>query len=77
MTHAIVDREQDDDVKRRRHPVRIAILTLVSVVVIAALVAGAYVFSMARSFDGKAEKTADAFPSVRCARKSRRPTRTP
>lgn len=47
---------------RKGHPVRITILTLVALVVIAAVVAGGYIFSLASSFDGKTEKIGDAFP---------------
>lgn len=63
MAHEIMDHDDDGDVPRKKHPVRATILTLVALVVVAALVASVYVFSLVRSFDGKSEKIAEAFPS--------------
>lgn len=47
---------------KRKHPVRATILTLVGLLVVTGLVAGAYVFSLASNFDSKSEKIAQAFP---------------
>ncbi|THJ64957.1 LytR family transcriptional regulator [Arthrobacter echini] len=48
---------------RQRHPVRATLLILGSLVVVAALVAGGYIFSLARSFDSQSETIESAFPA--------------
>lgn len=63
MADQNTDHGQDEDVRRRKHPVRVIILSLVALVVIAAVVAGTYLFSLARSFDTKTETIAEAFPT--------------
>jgi LCP family protein required for cell wall assembly len=49
--------------RRRKHPVRTTFLVLGSLVVVAALVAGGYLFSLARSFDQKTQTIESAFPA--------------
>lgn len=58
-----MDHPGNEEVRPKRHPVRITIFTLAALVVIAAVVAGGYIFSLASSFDGKTEKIGDAFPA--------------
>ncbi|MGP5164304.1 LCP family protein [Arthrobacter rhombi] len=48
---------------KKKHPVRATIITLLSLVVIAALVAGGYVFSLAKNFDSNSQKIESAFPT--------------
>lgn len=48
---------------KKKHPVRATIITLLSLVVIAAVIAGGYLFSLAKSFDNKSEKIESAFPA--------------
>lgn len=57
---------------RKRHPVRAVILTAVSLVVVAALVAGGYLFTLANTFDGKTPELGSAFPD-----ESLRPVKDP
>ena len=47
---------------RRRRPVRAVLIGALSLVLLAALVAGGYLFSLARSFDSKTTTIAGAFP---------------
>ncbi|MGP9659989.1 LCP family protein [Arthrobacter sp. AOP36-C1-22] len=63
MTNELMDHPRNEEVRPKRHPVRTTILTLVALVVIAAVVAGGYIFSLASSFDGKTEKIGEAFPA--------------
>ena len=48
---------------KKKHPVRATIITLLSLVVIAALVAGGYVFMLAKNFDSHSAKIESAFPA--------------
>jgi LCP family protein required for cell wall assembly len=48
--------------RKKRHPVRTTLLVLGSLVIVAAIVAGSYVFSLARSFDAKTDTIEAAFP---------------
>lgn len=57
---------------RKKHPVRAVILTAVSLVVVAALVAGGYLFTLANTFDGKTPELGSAFPD-----ESLRPVKDP
>ncbi len=49
--------------RRQRHPVRTTLLIVGAFVVVAALVAGGYLFSLARSFDTQSETIESAFPA--------------
>ncbi|MGV0111672.1 LCP family protein [Arthrobacter sp. CP30] len=49
--------------RRQRHPVRTTLLVFGALVVVAALVAGGYLFSLARSFDAGSETIETAFPA--------------
>ncbi|MHA7219800.1 LCP family protein [Arthrobacter sp. MDT1-48-3] len=49
--------------RRQRHPVRTTLLVFGAIVVVAALVAGGYLFSLARSFDAGSETIETAFPA--------------
>ncbi|TYC99538.1 LytR family transcriptional regulator [Arthrobacter echini] len=59
--------EYDTDARppreRQRHPVRTTLLIVGALVVVAALVAGGYLFSLARSFDGQSDTIETAFPA--------------
>ena len=48
---------------KKKHPVRATLITLLSLVVIAALVAGGYIFSLAKNFDSNSQKIEAAFPT--------------
>lgn len=63
MTNARIHDHEDTTHHQKRHPVRITILSLIVLVVIAAVVAGGYLFSLGSSFDSKTEKIDDAFPA--------------
>ncbi|MGP5587354.1 LCP family protein [Glutamicibacter ardleyensis] len=49
--------------RKRKHTGRNTLLVILSLVVIAGLVAGGYVWNLGRSFDSKSEKIVDAFPA--------------
>ncbi|WP_247826380.1 LCP family protein [Arthrobacter antioxidans] len=53
---------RDGRQRRRKHPVRTTFLILGSLVVVAALVAGGYLFSLAQSFDQNSQTIESAFP---------------
>ncbi|GAA4364755.1 LCP family protein [Paeniglutamicibacter cryotolerans] len=55
--------EQYEDEPKKRRPVRMIIFGAIALVLIAALAAGGYLFSLARSFDGQSQKIHDAFPA--------------
>lgn len=57
---------------RERHPVRTTLLVLGALVLVAAIVAGGYIFSLARSFDRNAQTIESAFPA-----EESRPTAAP
>lgn len=46
----------------KKHRTRAALIAVASIVVIAAVVAGGYIFTLANTFDGKTETLASAFP---------------
>ncbi|MDN6178437.1 MAG: LCP family protein [Micrococcaceae bacterium] len=52
-----------DPEPKKKHPVRATIITLLSLGVIAALVAGGYVFMLAKNFDSNSSKIESAFPA--------------
>lgn len=57
---------------KKKHPVRATLITLLSLVVIAALVAGGYIFTLAKNFDSNSAKIESAFPA-----ESVRPAKSP
>ncbi|MHA7180904.1 LCP family protein [Arthrobacter sp. MDB2-24] len=65
MTDYDFDTEAEGRVtpRRRKHPVRTTFLVLGSLLVVAALVAGGYLFSLARSFNAGSETIETAFPA--------------
>lgn len=48
---------------KKKHPVRATLLIMISLVVVAAIVAGAYVFNLANTFNSKTTTIETAFPS--------------
>ena len=56
------DTSRDGPRGRRKHPVRTTFLILGSLVVLAAVVAGGYLFSLAQSFDQNSQTIESAFP---------------
>ncbi|MGP5194582.1 LCP family protein [Arthrobacter rhombi] len=63
MSHENMDLAFGEPEHKKKHPVRATIITLLSLVVIAALVAGGYVFMLAKNFDSHSAKIESAFPS--------------
>jgi len=57
--------------RKKKHPVRATVITLLALVVIAAVIAGGYLFSLAKSFDNKSQTIESAFPE-----ESTRPEKT-
>lgn len=55
--------EQYEDEPKKRRPVRMIMFGAIALVLIAAIAAGGYLFSLARSFDGQAKKIDNAFPA--------------
>ncbi|MBG6218703.1 LCP family protein required for cell wall assembly [Arthrobacter sp. CAN_A6] len=58
---------------KRRHPVRTTLLVMVSLVVVAGLVAGGYLFNLARTFDDQTNTIDNAFPAEDVARPTAAP----
>ncbi|MET4059740.1 LCP family protein required for cell wall assembly [Arthrobacter sp. UYP6] len=61
MTQYLQDYEQSP--ARRRHPVRTTVIVLVALVLTAALVAGGYLWNLARSFDSGTTTIENALPA--------------
>ena len=51
--------------QRKKDPIRTVFLTLLGIVVVAAIVAGGYVFNLANSFNSKSQAIESAFPDNR------------
>ncbi|WDF32145.1 LCP family protein [Arthrobacter agilis] len=69
---ALHDIDATETRSRQRHPVRTTLLVFGALVVVAALVAGGYIFSLAQSFNQKAQTIETAFPA-----EESRPTTAP
>lgn len=63
--------QQRESLRDKRHTTRNVLLVFLAFVVVAAVIAGAFVFNLAHSFDSKSQKIEQAFPS-----ESLRPTKS-